>query len=101
MNGSNKKFTIEECTIKTAYSGGVCYGNVTIFEANKAETNRALIEVIAKFAIPALDINKSLNDVMKLYISSKIKQDSEKCEITNDFSQINQYTSYRKTTFSS
>ena len=96
LNGNDKTFAIEDCTIKTAYSAGVCYGNLTIGEQNKST-----IEIIAKFAIPALDINKGLKEVMKLYISSKIKKTDEACEITNDLSQINKYTSYRRTTFSS
>ena len=99
LNGEGKKFTIEDCTIKTAYSGGVCYGNVTINDTTSE--NKATVEVIAKFAIPALDINNGLKEIMKLYISSKIKQEGETCEITNDLSQVNKYTSYRRTTFSS
>ena len=93
LNGSDKKLTIENCDIKTGYSNGSCYGSVDI--ANE----KANVEILAKFAVPALDINNSLKDIMKLYISTKIKTDGEKCEITNDFSQINQYTSYRKATF--
>ncbi len=96
LNGDAKKFAIEDCTIKTAYAGGACYGNVTI-----GDGNLATVEIIAKFAIPALDINNNLKDIMKLYISSKVKQEGETCNIVNDFSQINKYTSYRKTTFSS
>jgi len=100
LNGEDKKFTIEDCTIKTAYSGGVCYGNVTIGDVT-SEGNKTTVEVIAKFAIPALDINNGLKEIMKLYISSKIKQEGENCEITNDLSQVNKYTSHRRTTFSS
>ena len=96
LTGESKKFSIEDCTIKTAYAGGACYGNVTV-----GNNSKAAVEIIAKFALPALDINNGLKDIMKLYISSKIKQEGETCEITNDFSQINKYTSYRKTTFSS
>ena len=97
LNGEDKKFTIEDCTIKTAYSGGVCYGSVTI-----GEQNNTIIEIMAKFEIPALDIRNSLKGPpMKLQIASKIKQEGETCEITNDLSQVNKYTSYRRTTFSS
>jgi hypothetical protein len=94
--GEKKAFTIDSCNIKTAYVAGVCAGVVNIL--NDSEMS---IEIISKYAVPALDINKELKDVMKLSIAHKVKYNSagENQTFTTDLSQIYQYINYRRATF--
>ena len=100
ITGGLKKFTVDSCNIKTAYTAGVCAGNLAVLPNNQIS-----FETIAKFAVPALDINKDLQDIMKLYVSSKVKYQSnedkikQQSEISSDLSQIYQYINYRRATF--
>jgi hypothetical protein len=96
ISGGNKKFVIDSCNIKTAYTGGVCAGNISIMQ-----NDNIFVEIVSKFAIPALDINNDLKDIMKLYVSNKTTYDSSKTEneFTTDLVQVYQYINYRRATF--
>lgn len=96
MVGENKAFTIDSCNLKTAYVAGVCAGVVNVLDGNNISA-----EIISKYVVPALDINKGLKDVMKLNISNKTKYNStgEGETFTTDLSQVYQYINYRRATF--
>ena len=95
--GKNKKFVIDSCNIKTAYTSGVCAGNIAILPNNQISA-----EIISKFVTPALDINNNLEDIMKLYVSNKTtynSADSKQNKSTTDLAQVYQYINYRRATF--
>ena len=74
----------------------VCAGNISIMQ-----NDNIFVEIVSKFAIPALDINNDLKDIMKLYVSNKTTYDSSKTEneFTTDLAQVYQYINYRRATF--
>ena len=94
--GKNRQFTIDSCNIKTSYTAGVCAGKLLFLKDGEFS-----FETMTKFAIPALDINSDLKEVMKLYISSKEKYNSSTKEgdISTNLSQIYQYINYRRATY--
>lgn len=94
--GGNKAFTIDSCNLKTAYVAGVCAGVMNVLDGNNIS-----LEIISKYVIPALDINKGLKDIMKLNVSHKVKYNSANTDetFTTDLSQIYQYINYRRATF--